>query len=248
MHRNYCCHQACLLLGPRTYSSQTSVPLPKREWGNAQGSVNPVKSRLQEIKPSSSPPSSSILSSRRPSSSKLSTRAAKTTNAKTINADEVEVAGDHEGVWRPSLGNANPVDVRPEYLTHRRTLKAEFPNGWSPPRKLSREAMDGLRALHGHDPKMFSTPFLASRFKISPEAVRKILRSKWEPDEKRKAEIAKKEVALREAWIEKKRQEKTEKRQRPVEVLMDDESDRLFVNIGQVGQDSSLEATLPRRT
>ncbi|KAF9517670.1 hypothetical protein BS47DRAFT_472701 [Hydnum rufescens UP504] len=73
-----------------------------------------------------------------------------------------EVEGDHEGVWRPSVRNANPVDVRPEYLTHRRTLKAEFPNGWSPPRKLSREAMDGLRALHGHDPKMFSTPFLAS--------------------------------------------------------------------------------------
>ncbi|KAI0792386.1 hypothetical protein C8Q75DRAFT_692771, partial [Abortiporus biennis] len=64
---------------------------------------------------------------------------------------------------------------------HRKTLKEAFPEGWNPPRKLSRDAMQGLRALHHHDPETFSTAVLAEKFKISPEAVRRILKSKWQP-------------------------------------------------------------------
>ncbi|KZT65299.1 hypothetical protein DAEQUDRAFT_643870, partial [Daedalea quercina L-15889] len=64
---------------------------------------------------------------------------------------------------------------------HRAAMKKAFPQGWSPPRKLSREAMDALRALHATDPEVFTTPLLASKFRISPEAVRRILKSKWEP-------------------------------------------------------------------
>lgn len=47
---------------------------------------------------------------------------------------------------------------------------------WAPGRKLSRAAMDGLRMLHAHDPEVFSTPVLANKFQISPEAVRRILK------------------------------------------------------------------------
>ncbi|EDR08216.1 uncharacterized protein LACBIDRAFT_148118, partial [Laccaria bicolor S238N-H82] len=68
-----------------------------------------------------------------------------------------------------------------EWKAHRETIRKEFPGGWSPPRKLSREAMDGLRQLHHHDPEKFTTPLLAEKFRISPEAVRRILKSKWEP-------------------------------------------------------------------
>ncbi|EJC99210.1 uncharacterized protein FOMMEDRAFT_34509, partial [Fomitiporia mediterranea MF3/22] len=68
-----------------------------------------------------------------------------------------------------------------EFLKHRELMKKRFPEGWNPPRKLSREAMEGVRALHQHDPKTFSTPVLAERFRISPEAVRRILKSKWTP-------------------------------------------------------------------
>jgi len=60
-------------------------------------------------------------------------------------------------------------------------MKANFPEGWAPPHKLSRAAMDGLRALHAHDPDSFSTPILAEKFRVSPEAVRRILKSKWQP-------------------------------------------------------------------
>jgi hypothetical protein len=68
-----------------------------------------------------------------------------------------------------------------EHAAHRTTIKKAFPEGWSPPRKLSRAAMDGLRELHAFDPKTFTTPILADKFRISPEAVRRILKSKWEP-------------------------------------------------------------------
>ncbi|KAF8320441.1 hypothetical protein DL93DRAFT_2045601, partial [Clavulina sp. PMI_390] len=68
-----------------------------------------------------------------------------------------------------------------EIIAHKAAMKRSFPAGWNPPKKLSREAMEGLRALHGHDPETFTTAALATRFKISPEAVRRILRSKWKP-------------------------------------------------------------------
>lgn len=81
-----------------------------------------------------------------------------------------------------------PVEIK----AHRKAIRKAFPEGWSPPRKLSREAMDILRQLHRTDPDSFSTPILAERFKISPEAVRRILKSKWEPGaEKRTAMIVK---------------------------------------------------------
>ncbi|KAJ6588755.1 hypothetical protein B0H19DRAFT_893515, partial [Mycena capillaripes] len=67
------------------------------------------------------------------------------------------------------------------WTAHRAALKSAFPGGWDPPRKLSREAMDGLRQLHRVDPERFTTPVLAERFRVSPEAVRRILKSRWAP-------------------------------------------------------------------
>ncbi|KAJ4474190.1 hypothetical protein C8R41DRAFT_740844, partial [Lentinula lateritia] len=71
------------------------------------------------------------------------------------------------------------------YKIHREVIREEFPDGWNPPRKLSREAMEGLRQLYHLDKTKFTTPVLAEKFKISPEAVRRILKSRWEqPKEK----------------------------------------------------------------
>ncbi|EPQ52238.1 hypothetical protein GLOTRDRAFT_21621, partial [Gloeophyllum trabeum ATCC 11539] len=72
-----------------------------------------------------------------------------------------------------------------QWAAHRTVLRESFPEGWQPPRKLSREAMDALRQFHRIDPATFTTPVLAERFRISPEAVRRILRSKWEPSRER---------------------------------------------------------------
>jgi len=54
--------------------------------------------------------------------------------------------------------------------------------GWSPRKRLSPDALEGIRALHAQYPDKFTTPVLADQFKVSPEAIRRILRSKWQPD------------------------------------------------------------------
>ena len=55
--------------------------------------------------------------------------------------------------------------------------------GWQPRKRLSPDALDGIRSLHAHDPEKHSTSALADQFKVSPEAIRRILKSKWRPNE-----------------------------------------------------------------
>lgn len=52
---------------------------------------------------------------------------------------------------------------------------------WAPHRKLSPDALEGIRALHAQYPEQFPTAVLSEHFKISPEAIRRILKSKWKP-------------------------------------------------------------------
>ncbi|KAG2068022.1 hypothetical protein BDR04DRAFT_1136146 [Suillus decipiens] len=110
-----------------------------------------------------------------------------------------------------------PVEDTPEeWKRHRLAIKEAFPQGWSPPRKLSREAMDGLRAMHMYDKRTFSTPVLAEKFKISPEAVRRILRSKWEPSREQRARFAERERRSRE---ERKMQSRLEEKKQNMELI-----------------------------
>ncbi|KAL8695179.1 MAG: hypothetical protein Q9218_000347 [Villophora microphyllina] len=55
--------------------------------------------------------------------------------------------------------------------------------GWSPRKRLSPDALEGIRALHAQFPEKYSTPVLANHFEVSPEAIRRILKSKWRPNE-----------------------------------------------------------------
>lgn len=64
---------------------------------------------------------------------------------------------------------------------------------WNPKKKLSPDALEGIRTLHAQHPEEFTTPVLAQHFKISPEAVRRILKSKWRP-------TSDEEEARRERW------------------------------------------------
>ncbi|KAL2785731.1 hypothetical protein BJX66DRAFT_50658 [Aspergillus keveii] len=61
-------------------------------------------------------------------------------------------------------------------------LKKKFPTGWSPQKKLSPDAMEGIRHLHAMSPDKFTTAVLAEEFKVSPESIRRILKSKWRPN------------------------------------------------------------------
>lgn len=58
------------------------------------------------------------------------------------------------------------------------------------------------------DPQKFTTPVLAERFHVSPEAVRRILKSKWEPSEQKRSK-----------WMEKERRERKEKEERKLKMF-----------------------------
>lgn len=75
----------------------------------------------------------------------------------------------------------NPDDL-PEYIKRKRTLQKKHGNTpWNPKRRLSREDMDKLRQLKEIFPN-YKTIDLSKIFRISPEAVRRILKSKFEKE------------------------------------------------------------------
>ena len=59
--------------------------------------------------------------------------------------------------------------------------------GWNPRKRLSPDTLDGIRALHAQFPEEYPTSVLAERFKVSPEAIRRILKSRWKPNEAEQA-------------------------------------------------------------
>ena len=119
----------------------------------------------------------------------------------------VEDEEDEKKAVRYQTDNYSPIsDPTPSrWAQHRASMKAKFPKGWAPPHKLSRAAMDGLRALHAHDPDTFTTPVLADKFRISPEAVRRILRGKWQPTQEQRVRLLERERRHRKDRIRSKR-------------------------------------------
>eukprot|EP00052_Salpingoeca_macrocollata_P005020 m.44931 g.44931 ORF g.44931 m.44931 type:complete len:177 (+) comp14610_c0_seq1:46-576(+) len=77
-----------------------------------------------------------------------------------------------------------PIQQPPVVPSGSTTLPAERERErgrWTPVKKLSRPAMEHLRTLHATDPAVHTREKLAQTFGISVEAVRRILRSKFEP-------------------------------------------------------------------
>jgi len=66
-----------------------------------------------------------------------------------------------------------------KWAEQKNALREKFAEGWNPRKKLSPDAMEGIRGLHEQDSVKYSTPVLAEQFKVSPEAIRRILKSKW---------------------------------------------------------------------
>ncbi len=73
-------------------------------------------------------------------------------------------------------------------------LQEKFPEGWQPLKKLSPDALEGIRALNVQFPDVYTAAALAKRFEVSPEAIRRILKSKWKPS-------ADEEVERQERWF-----------------------------------------------
>lgn len=71
---------------------------------------------------------------------------------------------------------------REQWQIQKAALKEKFGDeAWKPHKRLSPDTIEGIRAMHASDPNRFTTPVLAENFKVSPEAIRRILKSKWQP-------------------------------------------------------------------
>ena len=92
----------------------------------------------------------------------------------------------------PSSFDVNPSEAisglatpqRESWQIQKAALKQKFgKQGWAPRKRLSPDALEGIRLLHKHDPFQNSTEALAGQFQVSPEVIRRILKSKWKPSE-----------------------------------------------------------------
>jgi hypothetical protein len=73
---------------------------------------------------------------------------------------------------------------RPHWAIQKEALKEKLGGeAWNPRKKLSPDTMEGIRHLHKTAPEKFTTPILAEHFKVSSEAIRRILKSRWQPND-----------------------------------------------------------------
>ncbi|KAF2654099.1 hypothetical protein K491DRAFT_769109 [Lophiostoma macrostomum CBS 122681] len=88
--------------------------------------------------------------------------------------------------------SAKPTERRrekPDWLIQKEALKEKLgENHWNPRKKLSPDTMEGIRHLNETQPERFTTPVLAQYFKVSPEAIRRILKSNWRPSDEEQEE------------------------------------------------------------
>ncbi|KAI1271504.1 hypothetical protein F5Y07DRAFT_382812 [Xylaria sp. FL0933] len=73
------------------------------------------------------------------------------------------------------------VPQKEHWQIQKAALKEKFPEGWQPRKRLSPDALEGIRALHARFPEQYTTEVLARQFEVSAEAIRRILKSKWTP-------------------------------------------------------------------
>jgi hypothetical protein len=85
-----------------------------------------------------------------------------------------------DGRRQPTEGELRAAR-KEDWQIQKGALKEKFPEGWRPRKRLSPDALDGIRALHAQFPEQYTTEVLANNFEVSPEAIRRILRSKWTP-------------------------------------------------------------------
>lgn len=165
-----------------------------------QGSIYDQSKRLSLCQV----PQSRQLQSQRPFSSFLRLQIAE--SRQSTSSNESDASHDHKPVQKSQL-KTKPVrsgrnlrdakskdhksrsayqplkKKREGWQIQKEALQHKFQEGWNPPKKLSPDALDGIRQLHTMAPDRFTTPVLAAEFKVSPEAIRRILKSKWQASE-----------------------------------------------------------------
>ncbi|KAG4304011.1 hypothetical protein PORY_002534 [Pneumocystis oryctolagi] len=86
-------------------------------------------------------------------------------------------------------------------------LKEKFPEGWNPLKKLSPDTINQIKILRQENPT-YTASILSNMFKVSPEAIRRILKSKWQPSPEEYADKLarwkKRGIYIRNMWIRQK--------------------------------------------
>ncbi|PSN63535.1 required for respiratory growth protein 9, mitochondrial [Corynespora cassiicola Philippines] len=108
------------------------------------------------------------------------------TNRPSLPPSSSEETGETSKTSAPHVGRSKkkePWQIQKEAI--RKKLDGQ---AWNPRKKLSPDTMEGIRHLHKTQPEKFTTPILAQHFKLSSEAIRRILRSKWRPTDEEQEE------------------------------------------------------------
>lgn len=87
----------------------------------------------------------------------------------------------------PSTDSTDPSSTprrrsQEPWQVQKAALKEKFPDGWQPRKRLSPDALAGIRALNAQFPDIYTTDALADKFQVSSEAIRRILKSHWRPN------------------------------------------------------------------
>ncbi|KAL8863301.1 MAG: hypothetical protein Q9178_000676 [Gyalolechia marmorata] len=89
---------------------------------------------------------------------------------------------------RPSASKRDeripPTIKREAWQIQKDAISSKFGSaGWTPRKRLSPDALEGIRTLHAQFPDKYTTAVLANQFEVSAEAVRRILKGKWRPSD-----------------------------------------------------------------
>lgn len=103
---------------------------------------------------------------------------------KLVNSSSLTQSEKKRSDWRE---DTKIPEWKRQKLALEEKLKGEK---WSPKKKLSREEINSVRILKQQLPKLTATQ-LGEQFKVSPEVIRRILKSKWQPTEEEAAEFEK---------------------------------------------------------
>ncbi|KAK2627539.1 hypothetical protein QTJ16_003505 [Diplocarpon rosae] len=79
-------------------------------------------------------------------------------------------------------------DRREPWMKAKERIKQKYPEGYQPMKKLSPDAIAGIRALHAQMPDHYTVPLLSREFEVSPESIIRILRTKWKPNAEEEAD------------------------------------------------------------
>ncbi|XP_036271462.1 neugrin [Pipistrellus kuhlii] len=96
---------------------------------------------------------------------------------------------DPDSDWEPEERELQEVESalkRQKKAIQFQKIRRQMEPRGAPPRTLTREAMKQIRYLHEEFPESWSVPRLAEGFDVSPDVIRRVLRSKFVPTLERK--------------------------------------------------------------